>query len=582
MRAVRVALAVLAFCLLAATVELANRIDAWSTDPAATLVSLLASACLLFGGLLAWQRRRWGRTGALVFAGGLALNLGLFRVAFDGPAAWFTVGWLAYTTLSLVLVQLLLSFPSGRLGRLERQLVAVGGYVLPVLLGGVWMLVWDPTRAGWWNPGDVEQMPRNLLMVADLPAVAAALDTARTVAGCAVAVAVTVLLVRRLSAGARRDIAPVLWAGAAWALAYIPQEVVIRWGGSLTVSSQGGFTDLGTAVWFLLPQATVVALAGALLYAGLLHERVARSRVADLVLELDEAVPSVRLRDALARSLGDPTLAVAYPREANGGWVDADGRPTDPPVAGPGQAVTAVVRGGRQIAAIRHDAALRAQPTVLQAAAAAAALALENERLTALTLAQLEEVHASRARLVTAGDAARRRIERDLRDRVQRHLDELPRRLRQLVGAPTDHVRAAVSGAASNAQRAIDELRELAHGIFPAVLADEGLAAAVEVLVERSDTPIEIGSLVEGRLAPAVEAAAYFAIAESVRGTTGTPIVDVARNQELLIVRISDDGGQGSASFTEVADRVGAADGRLHVQPNGETGRVIQVEIPCG
>jgi hypothetical protein len=446
MRAVRVALAVLAFCLLAATVELADRIDAWSTDPAATLVSLLASACLLFGGLLAWQRRRWGRTGALVFAGGLALNLGLFRVAFQGPATWFTVGWLAYTTLSLVLVQLLLSFPSGRLGRVERHLVAVGGYVLPVLLGGAWMLVWDPTRAGWWNPGDVEQMPRNLLMVTDLPEVAAALDTARTVAGCAVAMAVVVLLVRRLSAGARRDIAPVLWAGAAWALAYIPQEVVIRWGGSLTVSSQGGFTDLGTAVWFLLPQATVVALASALLYAGLLHERVARSRVADLVLELDEAIPSMRLRDALARSLGDPTLAVAYPREANGGWVDADGYPTDPPVAGPGQAVTAVVRGGRQIAAIRHDAALRAQLMVLQAAAAAAALALENERLTALTLAQVEEVHASRARLVTAGDAARGRIERDLRDRVQRHLDELPRRLRQLVGAPTDHVRAAVSG----------------------------------------------------------------------------------------------------------------------------------------
>jgi signal transduction histidine kinase len=142
-------------------------------------------------------------------------------------------------------------------------------------------------------------------------------------------------------------------------------------------------------------------------------------------------------------------------------------------------------------------------------------------------------------------------------------------------------VRAAVSGAASNAQRAIDELRELAHGIFPAVLADEGLAAAVEVLAERSDTPIEIGSLVEGRLAPAVEAAAYFAIAESVRGTTGTLIVDVTRNQQLLIVRISDDGGQGSASLTEVADRVGAADGRLHVQPNGETGRLIQVEIPC-
>jgi signal transduction histidine kinase len=581
MNAVRVGLGAFAFCLLAAAVELAGRIDAWSTDPAATLVSLLASACLLFGGLLAWQRRRWGRTGALVFAGGVALTLGLFRVAFDGPAAWFTAGWLAYATSSLVLVHLLLAFPDGRLGRVERRVVTVGGYALPALLGGTWMLVWDPTRAGWWNAGGAEQVPHNLLLVADRPALAAALDTARTAAGCAVAVAVAVLLVRRLSAGVRRDIAPVLWAGAAWALVYVPQEVVIRWGGMLVASSQDGFTDLGTALWFLLPQASAVALACALLYAGLLHERVARSRVADLVLELDEAAPSVRLRDALAHSLGDPTLAVAYSRDADGGWVDADGHPTGPPVAGPGQAVTAVVRGGRQIAAIRHDAALRAQPMVLQAAAAAAALALENERLTALTLAQLKEVHASRARLVTAGDAARRRIGHDLHERVQRHLDDLPERLQQLAVAPAPQVRVTVSSAAGNTQRAIDELRELAHGIFPAVLADEGLAAAVEVLAERSATPVEIGSLVEGRLPPTVEAAAYFAIAESIRGATGVAVVDLAHDRGLLTVRIGYDGGQGKPSLTEVADRVGAADGRLRVHRDAETGTVIQVEIPC-
>src|SRR4029453_8279454 len=102
----------------------------------------------------------------------------------------------------------------------------------------------------------------------------------RTVLGCALAVAVAVLLVRRLAARARREIAPVLWAGVAWTLAYIPQEVVSRWGGPL-VADRDGFTDLGTAVWFLLPGAAVVGLVCALLYAGLLHERVAHSRVAD-------------------------------------------------------------------------------------------------------------------------------------------------------------------------------------------------------------------------------------------------------------------------------------------------------------
>jgi hypothetical protein len=579
MSAFRAALGVLSFGLLAVAVQQADRIDAWSTDPASTLVSLLVSACLLLGGLLAWERRRWGRTGALVFAGGLALHLGLFRVASEGPAVWFTTGWLAYATASLVLVHLLLAFPSGRLARAERLLVVLGAYGLPALLGGTWMLVWDPSRAGWWNAGGTQPTARNLLLVSDLPALAETLDTARTVLGCALAAAVAVLLVRRLAARVRRDIAPVLWAGVAWTLAYIPQEVVIRWGGGL-VADRDGFTDLGTAIWFLLPGAAVVGLVCALLYAALLHERVARSRVADLVLELDEALPSARLRDALARSLGDPTLAVTYVRDADGGWVEAGGRAVDAPVAGPGQAITPVMRGGRQIAAIRHDAQLLAEPVLLQAATAATALALDNERLTALTLAQLDEVLASRARLVTAGDAARRRMQRDLRARVQRHLDDLPRRLRDLAGGPAGDVRGAVARAAGDAQRAIDELRELAHGIFPVVLPEEGLAAAVEVLAERSDAPLEIGSVAEERLAPAVEAAAYFAIAESVKGATGPAVVDVAADGGLLVINIGyDDGGPGS--FTEIHDRLGAVDGRLDVRHEQDASIRIRVEIPC-
>jgi hypothetical protein len=579
MSALRAALGVLSVGLLAVAVQQADRIDAWSTDPASTLISLLVSACLLLGGLLAWERRRWGRTGALVFAGGLALHLGLFRVASEGPALWFTAGWLAYATGSLVLVHLLLAFPSGRLSWPGRLLVALGVYGLPVLLGGTWMLVWDPARAGWWNAGGTQPMAGNLLLVADLPALAEALDTARTVLGCALAVAVAVLLVRRLAAGVRRDVATVLWAGAAWTLVYVPQEVVIRWGGRL-VADPDGFTDLGTAVWFLLPGAAVVGLVCALLYTGLLHERVARSRVADLVLELDEALPSARLRDALARSLGDPSVAVAYVRDADGGWVEADGRPVGAPAAGPGRAVTPVMRGGRQIAAISHDAELLAEPVLLQAATATTALALDNERLTAVTLAQLDEVLASRARLVTAGDAARRRMKGDLRERVQRHLDDLPGRLRELAGAPTAQVRATVAEAAGDTQRAIDELRELAHGIFPVVLAEEGLAAAVEVLAERSDAPVEIGSLAEERLTPAVEAAAYFAIAESIKDATGTVVVDVVRDGGLLVIRIGYENG-GAESFTEIDDRLGAVDGRLHVRHDENAGTAIRVEILC-
>jgi signal transduction histidine kinase len=171
-------------------------------------------------------------------------------------------------------------------------------------------------------------------------------------------------------------------------------------------------------------------------------------------------------------------------------------------------------------------------------------------------------------------------MQRDLQARVQRHLDGLPGRLRDLAGAPAAQVHATVAEAAGDTQRAIDELRELAHGIFPVVLVEEGLAAAVEVLAEHSDVPVEIGSLEVERLAPAVEAAAYFAIAESIRGATGKAVVDVVRDGGLLVIRIGYDNG-GAESFTEIDDRLGAVDGRLHVRHDEDAATTIRVEIPC-
>ena len=171
-------------------------------------------------------------------------------------------------------------------------------------------------------------------------------------------------------------------------------------------------------------------------------------------------------------------------------------------------------------------------------------------------------------------------MQRDLQARVQRHLDDLPGRLRDLAGAPAGQVRAGVAEAADDVQRAIDELRQLAHGIFPVVLAEEGLAAAVEVLAERSDAPVEIGSLAEERLTPAVEAAAYFAIAESIKGATGKAVVDVESDGGLLVIRIGYDNGRANG-FTEIDDRVRAVDGRLHVRHDQDAGTAIRVEIPC-
>ena len=134
----------------------------------------------------------------------------------------------------------------------------------------------------------------------------------------------------------------------------------------------------------------------------------------------------------LAESLGDRTLSIAYWLPDRETFVDEAGRPVDLPDPGSGRAWTAVERNGVRVAAIVHDAALDTGPELVQAAAAAAALALDNERLKADLRARVEELRVSRVRIVEAADAARRRLERDLHDGAQQQLVSLALDLRLL------------------------------------------------------------------------------------------------------------------------------------------------------
>ena len=239
------------------------------------------------------------------------------------------------------------------------------------------------------------------------------------------------------------------------------------------------------------------------------------------------------IRELLAERVGDRTLSIAYWLGDREEFVDELGRPVQLPGPGSGRAWTAVDHDGRRVAAIIHDAELDTTPELVNAAAAAAALALDNERLKADLRARVEDLRISRARIVEAADAARRRLERDLHDGAQQQLVSLALDLRLLRARlkGTDLV-PMVEELSDKLAVALAELRELARGIHPAILTDRGLGPAVQGLADRVPLPVEVDVELEERPAAQIEAAAYFVTAEA--------LTNVARYARASEARVRD------------------------------------------
>ena len=256
--------------------------------------------------------------------------------------------------------------------------------------------------------------------------------------------------------------------------------------------------------------------------------------------------------------------------------------------------MTRLDRDGDPIAALVHDPSLLDDPRLLEAAGMAARMALENARLAAELRAQLGRVQESRRRIVTAGDEQRQRIERDIHDGAQQRLVALALELRaaQLrLGTDVDPAVEAVLGqAVDELQLAVSELRELARGVHPAVLTEEGLTAALESLAGRTPLPVTVDAP-EERYPREIEAAAYFvaceALANAVKHSGATSVEIRARRQNTrLVVEVADDGRGGAeasngSGLRGLADRVEAHGGRLRVEsPPGGGTRVVG-ELPC-
>jgi signal transduction histidine kinase len=294
------------------------------------------------------------------------------------------------------------------------------------------------------------------------------------------------------------------------------------------------------------------------------------------------------VREMLAERLGDRSLNIAYWLPDRGVFVDDRGHRVDLPSSGSGRAWTAVEREGTRVAAIVHDAELDATPELVHAAASAAALAIDNERLKADLRARLEELRHSRRRIVEAADDARREIERNLHDGAQQQLVSLALDLRLLRARlkQDPELAGTVEELADKLAAALAELRELARGIHPAVLSDHGLAPAIHVLVERVPIAVECDLSVEERLPPPVEAAAYFVVAEGLTNVikyanATSAKVSVRRRRSDVEVEVEDNGVGGAqldagSGLRGLSDRLAALEGDLALEsPLGEGTRLF-------
>jgi signal transduction histidine kinase len=490
-----------------------------------------------------------------------------------GPPLVRTLGMLAAGFTFPLLLHLVLAYPSGRLHGAAARVLVAAVYSEAALVAFGQALFRNP----FFDPNCWANCTDNRFLVRSLPPLARVIEaTDRWYTAAAAAALVTVCAWRLLrdSRPARRMLLPVALPATLFAGAVIGHAAALQ-RTPLEDPSQPAFRII-----FVVGCVAVILLAAGLVWATV-RMRVQRRAVARITTSLGQAPPPGSLQAALAQAVGDPELQIAYWLPNSEHYVDAEGRPVAEPTAAPGRAVTTLVRDGRQIAVVAHTAAL---PDLERELGAAVRLALENERLQAEALAQLDQLRASRVRIVATGDSERRRLERDLHDGAQQRLLALSYDLRLArAQAQTDgdsQTGSLLTQATDQAQAALRELRELAHGIYPAILAEAGLAPALATLADAAPLPVEIPDADQGRYPAAVETAAYLLVAEALDDAAGRDAshatVSAVRDGGRLVVTVEDDGTDRAAAMVQLADRVGALEGRLTVEPTR-----LRAELPC-
>ena len=538
--------------------------------------------CFVAAGLAAWRARPRSRTGLwmlLLGLSALAQAPNGFQLPTEMPGRDLLVlfGVPAYALCCALGMLLFLSYPTGYLQAGAERRVVAASFLLAGIGSVLTLATWTPAD---FCAGSCGHSPVQLVASVRL---FLGIRQATISAWIGVAVVVVALLARRVvraSPRQRRALGLMIAAAGLTALFQILSQLDV-----LAIQRGNGRTVAIAFFGFGAQWAAVAGLPVAFL-VGLLRERLQFASVAELVGRLEQVAPDT-VEAELGRTLRDPTLRVAFPTDH--GWLDVSGAAYHPPDDG---SRTLTRLGDPAVAVLIHDPALSDDSELLDAAAAAARLALDNARLQAEVRAQLTEVQASRQRIAAAADTERQRLERDLHDGAQQRLLGVGLGLGALRGNLDNAAQEYIDELERELRTAIGELRDLAQGIRPAILTDQGLAPALAGLARRAGVPVTLDLNLTERLNPVIEAAAYYVVSEAlqnvVKHTSDAKVrICAVHATGQLTIEVSDDGPggasmRGGTGLRGLADRVEAVGGCFTVDSPPGGGTHIRADLPCG
>jgi signal transduction histidine kinase len=539
----------------------------------------------VFVGLYWVRRRPYSRFGPMLIAFGF---VGAVYVLQSSGNSWlFGIGLVWENVIYLATLLLILTFPTGRLEGWAARLILLVAVVVVAVPATMIELVLRQVGAGSSIAGCRALCPENALAVTSQPSLALHLSDVWRPAAIVVALATAGLLIWRLLTGTppqRRALA----IGTPIALLFLLLQIVFLlltyWPTSLTTihdAVRWSFVLARALIWY----GFLAALIAAQLFAARAVQRLVRQSLRR---------PSRGRLEALLRDpLGDPGLQLVFLEPGIGDAEDIVARETAD--AGVKRHVTVIDRDGRPSVALIHDPQLDDDPELLQAAGAVALLAAENAELDAAWNEALQELRQSRARIVQAGDEQRRRLERNLHDGVQQRLAAIRLEL-GTVGdllAEDPALRTRVDRIGMGVIEALDEVREVAHGLYPPVLSDWGIAAALKRIRPPGDATLEIRATRIRRHPADVESAVYYCCLEAIANATkhGGPAVRIfialREHPGRLNFQVCDDGpgfdastARGGMGLQNMRDRLGALDGRLSISTAHRGGTTVSGSIP--
>jgi signal transduction histidine kinase len=550
----------------------------------ALIVGTATVAALVTVGLHMQASEVRARMGRLLVYAGVIFSLVVMLGSSNTLA--FSVGWLGAGLIAPLFAYLFMAYPSGRLHSANERRLLVGAGLPIVVCWTIVVLTYRQSPFATPLLRCAPHCPSNALFIGSLTGTDALLWHIIRVSWLALASGTVVLLstrVRTASAPVGLSVGPVLLLSVVYTLAITGALLVGSEMGSLAVS----FRSASLAVAPALPLVMLLGLTRESLFMG--------SALSALVTRLGEE-PTPDLEALMAETLHDPSLRILYRRPAHDTYVDSSGALAAKPVAGVGLGVTSIERDGMAVAAVVHDVELSDQKRFIEAAGAAGVIWFRNAQLAADLKASVADLAASRARIVETADAERQRIEHSLHDGAQQHLVGMRLRLElaaDLIGSYSERGARMLAEIGTQMDEALEEVRNLAKGVYPPLLPEHGLAEAIRSVNRHSPWPASLDMDGIGRYPPDTEAAVYFCCLEALQNITkhAGPAVGGAirlwEDHDRLHFEVSDEGAGFSQEIVKpgeglvnMRDRMEAAGGTVGVSSRKGHGTTVRGSVP--